>query len=253
MRHPRKTRRKDKEFFQIAFGFENVHWLKGQHYFDDSEVSEALNRSSAASIEDFLGIKSANSTGDNHPQGLLYSSPTNSVDDTQVENLIVQEKPVDPPEWLMPIIRQIEALKGDSGHLERDHEDLIANFFEALGYVRSVDIKFQRGRVDLRIDDTAGPLVTIEVKADWALSSSSKPAIQQAYGYAIDTGTPFVIVTNGDNYCVFDRTKGFSSAENLIAEFQLPRLTESDLSVIVGMKKGSHLFVKEIADKKKYS
>lgn len=239
LRNPTKTRRMKKVYFQRAFGLEqNPQWLVRQLYFGDRQVREALNRSGAISIEDFLGITNANKSGNDHPQVFLDDSPVCAVDDNQVESSIVQEKLLDPPEWLLPIIHQIEVLRRDSDHLERDHEDLVANFFETLGYLRLADIKFQRGSIDIRIDDNNRPLVTIEVKADWALSSSSKSAIQQAYRYAVETGTPFVIITNGDCYCVYDRTKGLSIAENLIAEFQLTRLTESDLAIIIGMKKG---------------
>ena len=96
-------------------------------------------------------------------------------------------------------------MRKDAGHQERDHEAIVAAMFECLGYKQVDEIKFRRGRIDVLISVNERPIFTIEVKADWGLSSSSTEAIRQAYNYALETGTPFVIVTNGDTYLFFRR------------------------------------------------
>lgn len=81
------------------------------------------------------------------------------------------------------------------------------------------------------------PLLTIEVKADWALSPKSKTYIEQAYGYAQEVGTRFVIITNGDRYVVFDRARRLDYASNLIGEFQVTRLTRSGLDILESLRR----------------
>jgi predicted type IV restriction endonuclease len=81
-------------------------------------------------------------------------------------------------------------------------------------------------------------LVIVEVKKDWNLSIyNSSGYVQQAYGYALDQGARWVVLTNGDYYAVYDRFKGLSTSTNLIGEFRLTALTEEDEAIIKRMSR----------------
>lgn len=239
LRNPKRTHRREKQYYQDAFQLgHNQHWLVGQRYFDDFEVEAARDRKKTKSVEEFLGI----SNGKTHQVQTHHGGPPTAT--AEIVGHVEGDRPssrsttIEPPEWLARVVQLVKALHEDSEHLERDHEDLVGSFFEALGYRRTVDIKFQRGRIDIRIDISGKPLATVEVKADWTLSSKSKPAIEQAFTYALYAATRFVIVTNADHYCVYDQSQGYGLAERLVAEFQLTALKKSDLTMIEGMKKG---------------
>jgi len=142
------------------------------------------------------------------------------------------------PDYLRSVVRAVERLKADPGHQERAHESLVEDFFCAIGYEKHTDIKYRQGRVDISIWDGKTPLVIVEVKRDWNLSLYTSPAVvHQAYIYALDQGTRYVVVTNGDYYVVFDRLKGLSHSSNVIGEFRLTALEEEDLSVIERLKR----------------
>ncbi|HHD63905.1 MAG TPA: hypothetical protein ENK96_05995 [Desulfobulbaceae bacterium] len=234
LKQPTPTRRTEKRFFQDAFNLaSNPQWLIGQKYFDDTKIINALELTSCSTIEDFLGISK-------------HSPPFSSAQvphPPSTLTIIRRKKHLSPkievPNWLKGLIGKINALKNDPGHLERDHEDLVASFFEILGYERIHDIKFRRGNIDIRIEKDNQPLITIEVKADWALSPESHNALSQAYNYALETGTPFVIITNGDRYCIYDRRQGMSYEENLIADISLTSLTKGSLNKIESLSKST--------------
>lgn len=62
LKSPLVTTRNEKEFFQDAFNQgSNRNWLVGQRYFNDHEVSSAIQRTSCSSVESFLGIDLGNS------------------------------------------------------------------------------------------------------------------------------------------------------------------------------------------------
>lgn len=223
LKEPLSTNRKNKAFFQRAFNLENnPQWLIGQKYFNTNQIKTSLQRTGTHSIEEFLGID-----GDSKSQ-LPLPEPEPERD---------QEPIVTVPHWLESIVRQVNILKDDAGHLERDHEDLVANFFEILGFKRISDIKFQRGSIDIRIDVNGQPLITVEVKQEWALNQNSKIAINQAYRYANEVGSRYVVITNGDTYVLFDRSLGFSYSDNFVSEFKLSKLHEKDLNIIESLKK----------------
>jgi hypothetical protein len=155
LKSPLPTTRKDKVYFQNAFNLSsNQNWLVGQRYFNDEEMLAALKRTASASIEGFLGI-TPRDTDTAHPQNL--ARPYISRPD-----FIIRRKPAvtaaipsfEPPDWLKNLVGKVNALKNDPGHLERDHEDLVASLFELLGYERTHDIKFRRGNIDIRIEKT---------------------------------------------------------------------------------------------------
>jgi hypothetical protein len=234
--NPTNTFRQKKEFFQTAFNLEsNRHWLVGQRYFDDGELSSALRRTASDSIQSFLGI---NSSG-NSPVVIEPSpKPAKPFAILRKKNpSLTVKKNIDTPSWLKTHVEKIKALKKDQGHLERDHEDLVASFFELLGYERIHDIKFRRGNIDIRIEKNNKPLITIEVKADWNLSPESRSALTQAFNYANETGTPYVIITNGDRYCIYDKRQGLSYDEKLILDICLTSASENNANSLLRLKK----------------
>jgi predicted Mrr-cat superfamily restriction endonuclease len=152
------------------------------------------------------------------------------------------QKPISPksresiavrPEFLKPLSQRIEALRTDKGHLERDHESLVEEFFISIGYRKQEDLKFGRGGIDLKILSDGVPLAVVEVKRTWDLDfESSTDHIKQAYQYAHQEGIRYVIVTNGNDYLLFDRLKGLSWESNLVGEWRLSELRQDDLPYI---------------------
>lgn len=226
---PRPTRRREKRFFQGAFAqLENQNWLVRQRYFSDSEVAEAIRRSETRGIEDLLGIR-GQSTELAHETAGATRLQTPLVHSSRVPQS--PPPPIRPPS-VQTLIERIKALKADTQHQERDHEDLVAEFFEALGYQRTVEIKFRRGRIDVLIMQEGSPHITVEVKADWALSDASKDYIQQAYNYALEHATRFAVITNGDRYLVFDLDQGRGYKSNFIGQFDLTNLVPAGVDLL---------------------
>lgn len=141
------------------------------------------------------------------------------------------------PDYLKSVVRNVEKLKADPNHQERAHESIVEDFFCMLGYEKHSDIKYRQGRVDISIWNGNNPLIVVEVKRDWDLSSSSYNAINQAYNYALGQGTRYIIVTNGDYYVLFDRLKGLSYSSNIIGEFRLTALEGDDSFTIDRLKR----------------
>ncbi len=137
------------------------------------------------------------------------------------------------PDRLKEVISAIKNLIKDPNHQERDHEALVQGFLSSLGYDRLKDIRFRRGRIDVSIWKDQKQLLVIEVKRDWNLNvTRNQEAVRQAYGYALENGVRFVMVSNGNYYAIFDRLRGLSYEDNLIGEFTLTALEESDLELI---------------------
>lgn len=92
--------------------------------------------------------------------------------------------------------------------------------------------------MDISLWEGKNLLLIVEIKKDWNLSLYNSPeAVQQAYKYALDQGSRWVILTNGDYYAVFDRLKGLSTSSNLIGEFRLTALEEEDVDIIQRMSR----------------
>ena len=79
--------------------------------------------------------------------------------------------------------------------------------------------------------------MTIEVKADWALSPDSKKALTQAYNYANETKTPYVVITNGDRYCIYDKRQGISYEENLYADLSVTSIDHDGVNKLKSLRK----------------
>jgi len=155
------------------------------------------------------------------------------------KDLIIEKKEnIVLPDWLKNLVDDIKILKKDVNHQERGHESLIEHFFEKLGYERYNDIKFQRGRIDILISINEVPIITIEVKKYWNLNvKKDHEVIKQAYNYSHMIGSKYVIITNGEYFALFDRDKGRTYMDNLIAEFNLSNLTKSDLELVNLLKR----------------
>lgn len=235
LKNPQKTSRKKKSFFGNAFQLsQNPQWLIRQRYFNDELVVAAMNNSNSKNINQFLGIN----INHIHEEKSVYQQ-TKNINTIKLKSDTDFDRSANSirPSWLEQVIQQVEALKSDPEHLERDHEDIVANFFEALGHRRIIDIKYRRGNIDIRIDRNGIPFITIEVKSDWSMTCDSKKVINQAFSYANEIGSRYVIITNGDLYCLFDRNKGLKYDDQLLASFELSNLKNSDLQYFDILKK----------------
>ena len=108
---------------------------------------------------------------------------------------------------LKTVIEEVELLKQDPAHTEKAHEALVVSFYEALGYKKFSDIKYQLSKIDIAIQEKKGTLIVNEVKRSWNLFNNIESAREQAYTYALKVGARFVVVTNGDYYAIYDRDK----------------------------------------------
>lgn len=141
------------------------------------------------------------------------------------------------PEWLFGLIKDIEILQNDYKHKERAHESLVESFYELLGFKKFTDIKHRQGRIDISVEIQGKTILVNEVKKVWNLSCIDKSTIIQAYNYSLESGARFVVVTNGDNYKIYDKDKGRSYESHLVGDFQLSRLRQEDLKLIDFLKK----------------
>lgn len=136
------------------------------------------------------------------------------------------------PTFLESVIQAIETLRKHHDHAERAHESLVEDFLVSLGYRKHDDIKYRHGRVDVSLQQGRCTILVIEVKRAWDLTRNDTSTVKQAYGYALDQGVRYVMVTNGDTYILFDRLKGLSYESNLLGEFRLTALQEDDLALV---------------------
>ncbi len=227
---------KEKNYFQSAFEeLNNSNWLVGQRWFSGPQVNEAITRKRVVNIEGLLGISEASTTNNSSEGGsilnrIIKSKIRNSPITSEASRFII-------PDWLKPIIGQIKLLHDQADHQERDHEDIVKELFRVLGYTPIEEIRFQRGRIDILISVENRPLITVEVKRDWSLSESNADYVHQAFHYSHQIGTRFVVLTNGDIFLVFDRTKGFRYEEMLFAKFELTKLDDKGLQSLGSLKK----------------
>jgi hypothetical protein len=155
----------------------------------------------------------------------------------------------DTPDFLRPLIERIVNFRKEDDHHERGHESLVEDFFVILGYKKDADIKYRLGRIDISLWNGKRQLAVVEVKRDWNMSmNNAADAVKQAYWYAHETGSRLVIVTNGDDYLLFDRIKGLSLNSNMIGQFRLSSLVEDDIQTISRLRLDSlkHPNVQEV-------
>jgi len=155
-----------------------------------------------------------------------------------------EEKEISSPQWLTGLVEKIKLLQGKSSHSEREHEVLVENFFELLGYKSLEDIKFQEEKADLLIEKNGKPVIVVEVKRDWGLKQRTFLVLKQAYDYAQRLGARYVVITNGNYYEIYDRAKGMSYKDHYLGSFSLLSLTLEGEKLIEVLKNP------EIEDKK---
>jgi hypothetical protein len=141
------------------------------------------------------------------------------------------------PELFKSVISDVKILRKDPKHNEKEHEILVASFYEALGYEQFTEIKYQWDRIDIAILTKKKVLIVNEVKRKWNLFDNMTDAVKQAYFYALDAGARYVVVTNGDYYAIYDRDRGRSIADHFIGDFCLTELTKEKLDLIEILKK----------------
>ena len=147
---------------------------------------------------------------------------------------------IEPPSEFEGVLDSINSLRADPDHLERAHESIVEEFLVALGYVKHKNIRYQRNRLDISIWDNQIPQILFEVKRDWDISQyTHQGAIKQAYNYALEYGIRYVVVTNGDDYIVFDRMKGLSLNSNSLGFFKLTALQQEDIELINKLRQQS--------------
>ena len=147
------------------------------------------------------------------------------------------KKEIKLPQKLVPILSSLKELKNDSNHKERSHESIVEDFLVKLGYKKHKHIKFRQGRIDISIKEDNQCYLIIEVKRKWNLNlNTAEKAVQQAYGYALKTGTQLVVITNGDDYLLFDRLKGLSIKDNYLGKFKISSLTKDGLDLLNQLK-----------------
>lgn len=152
-----------------------------------------------------------------HPEGKIFSEPFPNFKD---------------------LIQDIKSLKSDRDHKERAHESLVETFFINLGYLKHKEIQYRKGRIDISIVNNEKPMIVTEVKRDWNLQTKNiTNELQQAYHYASETGTRYIILTNGDYYLFIDRLKGLSYKDNIVGKFQLTNFKKEDYEIIQKLKK----------------
>ena len=62
------------------------------------------------------------------------------------------------------LLDKIQLLRQDPVHSEREHESLVENFYQSLGWQPTSDIKYRRGRIDISIQKNNKVLIVNEVK-----------------------------------------------------------------------------------------
>ncbi len=234
LKSPKKTIYTEKRYFQVAFNqSKNQQWLVAQKYFDDAAVRSAMSTTHTDSVETLIGIAGGEfskvSELNQSQSAIVYLS-------TRTPKIVVREESPKVA-WLNLLESKIQILKADQQHQERDHEVLVEFLFEILGYERIHDIKFRRGYIDISIYSNNSPKITIEVKKDWSLSPESRKALSQAFNYSGEIGTRYVVITNGDRYCFYDKRQGTSYQEHLIRDFSISAMTHEDLSFIEHFRK----------------
>jgi len=235
--------------FGIGVISSGYKYKKDKHETGDPEVFYAHYKDVEWKYTDYVRRKDIISPGET---GWKPFGTVGSLEDEvppYIRRLLGEMPPKQPlkkkyvvPDYLRGIIGSIKKLRSDPEHQERAHESLVEDFFCALGYEKHRDIRYRQGRVDISIWEGDNVLVVVEVKRDWNLSLYNSPEdVLQAYKYALDRGSRYVILTNGDYYAIFDRLKGLSSSSNLVGEFRLTALEEDEEVIIQRMSRNKLL------------
>jgi hypothetical protein len=180
------------------------------------------------SMEDFLNAVRGKTTAPPKPIG--------------AEILEVKKAPLSRtviiPLELKQLLERIESLKLEKQHSERDHESLVEEFYRINGYDQKAEIKYRQGHVDIMIRKQGAPYIVNEVKKDWRLYRHDDAALKQAFGYALQHGARYVVITNGDYYARFDQDrKGRGFEDHFEFELTLSALKQEDLKNLKTFRK----------------
>jgi hypothetical protein len=217
----------DKRWFVTTLGYNPNFRVPGSIRVSLERVSRAIYPHN--SVRTFLH---------SHDGASEVTSTVDPSDASTSERVRIENHDPEFP-WLGDLRRRIEILKQDQNHQERAHESLVEIFFEAMAYEKFVDIKHRQGRIDISIEIGRQIRVVNEVKRDWGLTSDNSKVVEQAYIYAMRSGSRTVVITNGDYYAVYDRDNGRSIRENFMGEFRLTDLTHDDVDLLVWLNKAT--------------
>ena len=212
----------DKRKLLTALGFGKNDPLAGVRHVKPDRLAKVLGRD--GSLSDFLEDLGGRGVA-------IPMSESRGVGETK--ELPTFEK----PSWLLPLIANVSALRKDPDHKERAHESLVEDLYKLLGYTPYEHIKHRQGWIDISIDGPRGRLVVTEVKRDWSLSHDDHRVVSQAFGYALQAGARYVVVTNGDYYALYDRERGLSLDTHFLGDLRITRLTSEGLGLIERLRK----------------
>jgi hypothetical protein len=126
----------------------------------------------------------------------------------------------------------INRIKSVIGQPERNMEDVVKELLVRLGHPPN-RIVFQRGRVDLILQDGSGkPAFVFEVKRSIASESERAKALRQALDYANQTGAQFIVITDADRYTIYDRHRRYDFGSQFCGSFQLTHFYASSEAVL---------------------
>jgi hypothetical protein len=125
----------------------------------------------------------------------------------------------------------IAAVRELRGRGEEEQRQLVAQFFvEILGY-RRTRVRSEHERNDVRVYDRRDrPWIIVEVKPSLESDRHRKAARRQGFDYAHRVGVRFVVLSDGDNFEVYDRSAGqrLSYDEMRQGNFRLTALRSRD-------------------------
>ena len=81
--------------------------------------------------------------------------------------------------------------------------------------------------------------MVVEVKRNWDLSKKDKEVIDQAFRYATNHESRFVIISKGDYYAFYDRLRGLSIDDNFDFDLRLSAISARDIQLLKKYRKTS--------------
>jgi len=159
------------------------------------------------------------------------------VPSRKVDGVANSEAVIPPPvDGIGPLLKQIEANRGLP---ERNMEDAVKRLLMLLGH-SECSIKFQVGRIDVLVESAnSDPWAVIEVKQSLASKSARDDAHRKGFDYAGKTGARYVIITDADQYLVYDRDMDWRKYEDCrVGSFRLTAFVSSDEPTLALLRAG---------------
>ncbi len=126
----------------------------------------------------------------------------------------------------------LERIEAGRNLPERNMEALVGELLVLLGHAATA-VVFQVGRIDVLVRDNAGsPHMVVEVKTSLRSKPARDSALRQGFDYAAREGAPLVVITDADEYEVFNRHQGLDYEAMRVASFRMTQLLEADLASI---------------------